>query len=299
MALPASSQLPDEIIKEILAPALHVSDEAFSHTADHEANPFASYGLSSSTILVVCKSWLRVATPLLYETVVLRSKAQAQALAGVLKANQQFGRFIRKLRVEGGYGSPVGEILRCSPLLTDLLIATTLYSNESIAGYLKGFQSVNPRRLIVLDDRLRTSAIRKKIYLALAEAVRHSWTNLVCSPPHFCEFCAHSCQTSFEMNDAKYWTERLEPLTSAVLEASKLEYFSFCSLETSIVRLANIPSLKEIRFITRYGDKPSLQALRNYPRHNELERLMRDDQSLYDKVIYKRCAVSSNSGLAS
>jgi F-box-like len=178
MALPASSQLPDEIIREILAPALHVSDEAFSNTSG-TSNPFANYGLSSSTILVVCKSWLRVATPLLYETVVLRSKAQAQALSGVLKHNGQFGQFIKKLRVEGGYGTFVGEILKRSPSLTDLLITTSLYSNESIAGYPKGFQSVNPHRLIVLDDHLKASAIRKKVYQALAEAVRHSWTNLV------------------------------------------------------------------------------------------------------------------------
>ena len=101
---PASSQLPDEIIKEILLPALFVPDKLFSNTS-MESNPFAGYELSSSTILVVCKSWLRVATPLLYETVVLRSKAQAQALAGVLKNNSPLGHFIKKLRLEGGYGT--------------------------------------------------------------------------------------------------------------------------------------------------------------------------------------------------
>jgi F-box-like len=178
MAFPVSSQLPDEIIKEILSPALYVSDRAFSSTCEW-TNPFANYELSTSTILVVCKSWLRVATPMLYETVVLRSKAQAQALASALKDNEPLGRFIRKLRVEGGYGACLYEVLRRSPSLTDLWISTRLYSNESISGYLKGFQHVNPTRLIIVDNDNKTSVIRKNIYKALAEAVQHSWTSLV------------------------------------------------------------------------------------------------------------------------
>lgn len=178
MVFPASSQLPDEIIKEILSPALYVPDYAFSSTCEY-SNPFANYELSTSTILVVCKSWLRVATPMLYETVVLRSKAQAQALAFALKENEPLGRFIRKLRVEGGYGACLHEVLRRSPSLTDLWLSTGLFSNESISGYLKGFHLVNPGRLVVVDRNSKTSGIRRKIYEALAEAVRHSWTSLV------------------------------------------------------------------------------------------------------------------------
>ena len=175
---PASSQLPDEIIKEILSPALYVPDNAFADTS-LRSNPFARYGLSTSTILVVCKSWLRVATPLLYETIVLRSKAQAQALAAALKQNQQLGLFIKKLRVEGGYGAFLSEILRRSPALTDIWLSAALWSNESVAGYLKGFQSINPRRLIVVDDYSKSSAVRRKFYEALGEAVRNSWSSLV------------------------------------------------------------------------------------------------------------------------
>ena len=173
-----SSLLPDEITKEILSPALYVPANAFANTS-LRSNPFANYELSCSAILVVCKSWLRVATPLLYETVVLRSKAQAQALAGALKQNEQLGRFIRKLRVEGGYGTYVSEILRRSPGLTDIWLSAALYSNESVAGYLKGFQAIDPQNLILVDDYGRTSATRRKFYDALSEAVRHSWTSLV------------------------------------------------------------------------------------------------------------------------
>ncbi|KAH6909304.1 hypothetical protein BKA70DRAFT_1400209 [Coprinopsis sp. MPI-PUGE-AT-0042] len=271
MALPASSQLPDEIIKEILAPVLYVSDEAFSDMSAN-SNPFAKYDLSTSTILVVCKSWLRVATPLLYETVVLRSKAQAQALSGALKRNEQFGQFIEKLRIEGGYGTFVGEILRRSPFLSELWISTTLYSNESVAGYLKGFQAVNLRRLIVVDNHLKTSAIRKKVYEG--EAVRHAWTNL----------------TYFEINGADWRSERLVPLVNSLSEASQLEYLTFhptCEIAEPVIRLATIPNLKQIRVISRHGGKPTIQKLQNAHYVSELEKLMRDDRGLYDKVVYE------------
>ncbi|KAJ7165328.1 hypothetical protein C8R46DRAFT_839188, partial [Mycena filopes] len=65
--------------------------------------PFAKYELSTSAYLVtvVCKDWLRVATPLLYNVVLLRSPSQANALEKVLVSHPEFGAFIRKSRVEG------------------------------------------------------------------------------------------------------------------------------------------------------------------------------------------------------
>ncbi|KAJ7768923.1 hypothetical protein B0H16DRAFT_1781115 [Mycena metata] len=62
--LPAMSpHLPDEIVSEILSPALKVSEGKFSDN-ESQVSPFASPSVSSSAALVVCKAWLRVATPL-------------------------------------------------------------------------------------------------------------------------------------------------------------------------------------------------------------------------------------------
>ncbi|KAJ7699467.1 hypothetical protein B0H14DRAFT_3653002 [Mycena olivaceomarginata] len=82
--------LPDEIISEILSPALKVSDEVFSDTS--RVSPFSKYSESTSAYLLVCKSWLRVATPLLYNVVILRSKAQAKALSLSLAGNKVLGK---------------------------------------------------------------------------------------------------------------------------------------------------------------------------------------------------------------
>ena len=77
-APPLHTNLPDELVKEILSPLLKVPDRLFRNTL--HISPFASPSQSSSVLLTVCKQWMRVATPLLYHVVVLRSKAQAQAL---------------------------------------------------------------------------------------------------------------------------------------------------------------------------------------------------------------------------
>ncbi|KAF7335974.1 F-box domain-containing protein [Mycena sanguinolenta] len=110
------SSLPDEILSEILSPALRVSDAAFSH--------FSAY-------LVVSKSWLRVATPLLYNVVILRLKAQAQALAATLTANPALGQFIKKLRVEGGYAMSMLKVLQASENITYLFLTLDVAPSDN------------------------------------------------------------------------------------------------------------------------------------------------------------------------
>ncbi|KAJ7057665.1 hypothetical protein C8F01DRAFT_320403 [Mycena amicta] len=126
------NSLPDELISEILAPALKVADEVFSDTS--EVSPFAAYSESTSAYLIVCKSWLRVATPLLYNVVILRSKGQATALARALSKNKELGRFIKKLRLEGGYGPAMHTILQCSPNITDLYLTLVIWSPDTTEG---------------------------------------------------------------------------------------------------------------------------------------------------------------------
>ncbi|KAJ7348826.1 hypothetical protein DFH08DRAFT_998012 [Mycena albidolilacea] len=123
----SDNSLPDEIISEILSPALKVSDEVFSDTSD--VSPFAKYSESTSAYLLVCKSWLRVATPLLYNVVILRSKAQAKALSED--------------------GPPMNTILQCSPNVSDLFLSLVIYSSDNTNGLCKGLDLINPTRLIL------------------------------------------------------------------------------------------------------------------------------------------------------
>ncbi|KAF8209300.1 hypothetical protein K438DRAFT_1960298 [Mycena galopus ATCC 62051] len=159
--------LPDEIISEILSPALKVSDEQFSDNSD--VSPFAKYSESTSAYLLVCKSWLRVATPLLYHIVILRSKAQAKALSVALSGNGELGQFIKKLRVEGGYGPPMHIILKSSPNISDLFLSLQIYASDNTSGLCKGLPLINPTRLILRE--LEHKILENKMLSQLADVL--------------------------------------------------------------------------------------------------------------------------------
>ncbi|KAJ7911337.1 hypothetical protein B0H13DRAFT_1546862, partial [Mycena leptocephala] len=72
---------------------------------------------SSSTYLLVCKAWLRVSTPLLYNVVILRTTARAEALQVSLKSHREFGLFIKKIAC---FGDAMHTIFQCAPNITDL-----------------------------------------------------------------------------------------------------------------------------------------------------------------------------------
>jgi hypothetical protein len=144
------SAVPDEIISEILSlSAIKISDDDFSNT--EAESPFASISESTSAYLLVSKAWLRVATPLLYSVVIIRSSAQAQALEAALKSNKDLGAFIKKLRVEGGYGPPMKAILEASPNITDLALCLAIWGTDKVSGLCQGLDSINPIRLFIRD----------------------------------------------------------------------------------------------------------------------------------------------------
>jgi hypothetical protein len=177
--------LPDELIKEILTPALKVSDELFSDTSS--TSPFSTYSRSTSAYLVVAKGWLRVATPLLYHVVVLRSKAQAQALEAALRNNPQLGTYIKKLRIEGGYGTALYSIIKSAPNVTDLFVSLEIWSSDSVSGLCRGLPKMNPTRVILHDPPKRIfNSLVDKLFDVLCECVK-SWERLVCC--HFLLLC--------------------------------------------------------------------------------------------------------------
>jgi hypothetical protein len=164
---------------EILSPALTVSDEAFSDTTQN--SPFASYSESSSAFLLVSKAWLRVATPLLYHVVVLRSKAQAAALDVALRENPQLGRFIKKLRVEGGYGGAMLKIIQRAPNVTDLVLSINIWSADNVSGLTRGLPLMNPTRVVLFDTpyhgtRNKNSQI---ILETVKQCITQEWKHLV------------------------------------------------------------------------------------------------------------------------
>ncbi|KAJ7494186.1 hypothetical protein FB451DRAFT_964441, partial [Mycena latifolia] len=90
-----------------------------------------------------------VSIPLLYNLFVIRSKAQAGAPASALQGDQKLGRFIQKLRVVGGFGAAMHQILKAAPNVTDIFISPTIHSPDTTSGLVLALPLINPTRLIL------------------------------------------------------------------------------------------------------------------------------------------------------
>ncbi|KAJ7043862.1 hypothetical protein C8F04DRAFT_1389306 [Mycena alexandri] len=233
--------LPDEIISEILSPALRVSDDAFSSTS--AISPFLSRSESSSSFLLVNKAWLRVGTPLLYNVVVLRSKAQAKALAVALTSNPVLGGFIRKLRVEGGFAISLLKILQASTNLTDLFITLNVEHPDNTCGLCRGLPSINPVRVILAgnDNYQHLSTDAETLLDRLAKCIRN-WTKMAVF-----EIDSDFSRLSWKLTYALCNAPNLATLmASAPLHISSLGY-------DSMQIIAKNPSLKRLIIKDRYS----------------------------------------------
>ncbi|KAJ7445259.1 hypothetical protein FB451DRAFT_1433324 [Mycena latifolia] len=240
-----SENLPDEVISEILSPVLKVPDRMFSDTS--YKSPFASNSVStSSSTLLVCKSWLRVASPLLYSTVIIRSKAQAQALQRALQSVPQLGRFVKKLRVEGGFGMAMHKILQSTPNVSDILVSLQLPAADPPSGLASGLPLINPTRLIILDEHylfVKNKAVSKLIDTLETCVVK--WTNL------------HTIQFPYSQP-----TDRQPFCTALCTAATTAKILSFPVPKADFVpyltKIAQIPSLTaiEIRTDSAHDETP-------------------------------------------
>ncbi|KAF7318431.1 HEME-HALOPEROXIDASE domain-containing protein [Mycena chlorophos] len=210
-----SPPLPDEILSEILSPALKVKDDAFTKSCVGQTD-FVRYSEPTSAYLLVCKSWLRVATPLLYNVVVVRSKAQAKALSMALTQSPILGTFIRRLRIEGGYGAAMKTILASSPNISDLFLYLDLYASDSVDGLCKGLVHVNPTRLILDDHDDRTNSSTAKLAAAVAK------------------MCAASDRlTALQLSVGS--TPRLDSIVQSLVERKQLTTLFFSTPSTAVV----------------------------------------------------------------
>ena len=174
----AFMSLPHELIREILFPIFDIPNDMIRDLST--ISPFARPShLSIASILPVCRTWMDIAIPLLYRIVILRSKAQALALERVLRGHKERGVYIKKLRVEGGYGAAMRTIITSAPNITDLCVSLNVRSSDSVKGLCGTLSLINPCCLVVLgppeprnNPPLRQLAAKINVCLT-------TWTELV------------------------------------------------------------------------------------------------------------------------
>ena len=170
--------LPNELIGEILSPVLDIPNDMFREVS--EPSPFSRPShISASSIVGVCKTWMNVATPLLYRVVVLRSKPQAYALMNTLHKHKELGDHIKKLRVEGAYGPAMRVILHAAQNITDLCLSLDTRFSDEVNGLCSSLTSINPCCVVILaPTELRIDGPLPEL-VATLKVCLESWTNLV------------------------------------------------------------------------------------------------------------------------
>ncbi|KAJ7606201.1 hypothetical protein FB45DRAFT_950844 [Roridomyces roridus] len=236
-------RVPDEILHEIFSSALSVPDETFSSHRSASVPPEA-VDEPGSSILLVCKRWLRIATPLLYKTVILRSRGQAQALELALRSNPQLGLLIKQLRIEGGYGVSMYTVLRAAKNLADICVSLDLDEKDSSKGLCHGLKLISPARLVLVYYPAQFTIRRST--LDLIEAVVTcipKWNNLaVVEMPHDSPegISDHNDVVAKPLKSAKN-------LRSLVLSGYEKHLFADGIIPQYISDIASNPYLQEIR----------------------------------------------------
>ncbi|KAJ6528779.1 hypothetical protein DFH09DRAFT_1371178, partial [Mycena vulgaris] len=257
-----SDRLPDELISEILSPALQVPDDLFSDTS--HVSPFApsSAGSSASTLLV-CKSWQR-----------------ARALQATLKSSPDLGRYVKKLRVEGGFGNFMRDILQNTPNVNDIFLSLHIHSSDSSSGLALGLPLINPTRLILFDFFLRNN-----------KAVEDLMTTLKTCVPKWNHLSTINFPYAYDMLYR-------ESFCSAICSSPTITTLSFPIFHPNLVpcpvKFAQIPSLKAIEI--RPGPTQTVTALPTSP-DPRLNELLRWAETITKAPAIKRRAISRSRNL--
>ncbi|EJD00139.1 uncharacterized protein FOMMEDRAFT_159781 [Fomitiporia mediterranea MF3/22] len=145
---PAISLLPAELLRSVLQLLVTVSNSTFTSPRTRFGNKVQS----SAQYLHVSKSWLEAGTPLLYQTVVLRSAAQVCSLRSTLVTYPDLGLYVRNLRIEeGAYYAGIQEIVERTPRVEVLVLSLVLYRAVNPSYLCRALAFLDPRKVVLHD----------------------------------------------------------------------------------------------------------------------------------------------------
>jgi len=141
-------KLADELLKMILIPSLTIPHIQFISSSPAAFGENAT--ISSASALLVCKRWLRIATPLLYDSVVIRSTGKSHALCDALRGNPAFAMYVNKIRLERA-DSDIHKVLGPCENLIMLVVLFHIPSDASVEGCCRALPMINPK-IVILHD---------------------------------------------------------------------------------------------------------------------------------------------------
>ena len=174
------SSLPDELLHLILAELLFVDYDMFSHRSPAR---LLERRAEATSLSLVCRRWRRVLVPIILETVILNSELEAKTFVSMLRL-KHVGPYIKKLRIEGGYGRFTHTILSNIPGLAFISVSLNIPtpSKDKACGLCSGLKLINPKHLILRDSKVLRNQGVSNVINVLIECMTSVWSNLVRVP---------------------------------------------------------------------------------------------------------------------
>lgn len=169
--------LPEELVERILALCVLVHQDAPARPSWHAKSP----ARSTSSVLLVNKAFLRIATPLFYKTLVVRSAAQLKSLLdNALTPNPELGTYARNVIISGSYDGLHELVHLCQRLeIFDMTLDSTPWAEDVRTKFADSLPEMSGiKHLIVRKDAYLTQEKPKYMISQLTAAVSQ-WNALV------------------------------------------------------------------------------------------------------------------------
>ncbi|CCL98421.1 uncharacterized protein FIBRA_00418 [Fibroporia radiculosa] len=191
--MPATlSSFPEELLERILLLVLTPAPPPSHPRPTWHQPPPSIPGATSVAPLLVCRTWLRIATPLHYRTPILRSARATAHLAATLHAHPALGRCVRALRVEGSFDA-LPDVVRWCPFLEafDMTVDNGTAPppslsparghdvvDEHVRAFCSAFSGMRKlRHLVIRKNAYLTQARPTLVFEELGKAIRQ-WRDL-------------------------------------------------------------------------------------------------------------------------
>jgi hypothetical protein len=113
--------LPEEVLQQILLPCVSATLTSLVRPSWHTRQKSTTTipNRSRGAALLVCKLWLRIATPLFYHSLVLPNEESVTFCARTLLVNSSLGYYVRNLVVMGVWVA-LGDVIKLCPAMESL-----------------------------------------------------------------------------------------------------------------------------------------------------------------------------------
>ena len=142
-------------------------------------------------VLRVCKQWLRIETPIFYETLIIDSSDELNAYAKLFKTNPAIAKFVKNLRITE-FGNKLPTVLALTSNVRNLCIAPYVHHTQSIAGLMKAVNNVDkvalsPKSLWIMKQHKGRYSKKCRTAVICMILLACEWSSLVSvlahSPP--------------------------------------------------------------------------------------------------------------------